>query len=351
MEADELLPYVARSQLLADAVLLHPIIPVDEQPLIPIDYAGGTHTHDLTPSGGSVQTPVGKTLAELVLVRGTLGYVVRDSSNNPISEKHYTIEEDGIHFEDGYEPAPGTIQAYYKAAVPCQEWALDHHDLYDGDNDSFNRVLINKDDAGWEVCTTVSNGRLTTIASHSEILASYAYWYSRTKYYCGANNNWIDDHLRLRPDVFVGKKDYPGDATVAGGEPGLVPEFVERGTYTLDSRRGLVTFIAGVIDPTDYTIDEIGNVDNDPTKPSVVRALYAYLNGISNVTGQVLTVIAGTDGKHYKADTEAVFPDSHGKKWVYQRSPNTVVNVRVDGAEVPTIQSVALETLTVKTSG
>ena len=138
--------------------------------------------------------------------------------------------------------------------------------------------------------------------------------------------------------MFQGLYDYPGDNYVDTGgtpvDPGTMPLFVDPGLYSVNFRDGTVTFPSAI--------------DSAATP---VRANYAYLSDVANVTNQKLTVIAGTGNLQYKADTELLFTDSHGKRWVNRNDVYTPLNVYVDGVLTPQPTSaLPYDTLDVKMS-
>lgn len=335
---DELLPVVDRSQLLPDAVTLTGIVPYMSSPLQPVNLGAGRANYTLGPSGGSVQTPTGISIGNILDVRGYLGVKVYTSGNVLIDEAYWTFDEDGFHFVSGHAPSGGYVSCYQKHSTPHTSWALASNTPYEGNNPSFNTILVKVDGGALALASVADvNKSYITTASASEVLATYATTKAKTKWFIGEYENWVTNHLRMNPDVFVGEIDYPGDATEVDDtpyEPGVLPKYRELGTYTLDARRGMVAF------PEDIDSDDL-----------TVKALYAHLDRIQNVTGQRLTVIGGTGGLHFKATSETAFPGSHGKRWVRQNRETLPLNIYVNGDPVPTITSVApFDELTVITN-
>lgn len=297
-EGDELLPVIDRSQLLADAVLLAPIAAYFDEPLIPIDLAAGLQTADLLPTDEPVQLPDGYTMDQIVGVQGTLGLKVRDGNGDPVDPKNYTIGSDGLTFKEGAVPNGGQVDFYLRASTPAQAWALAHSDLYDGPNPNFNRILIRIDGGNLEPTEAVApdNAYVSTPPA-STVLGTYAHWANPARQFCGDHPNWVADHLRMRPDIFVGMKDYAGDDQ---GElaQGKVPQYREPNSYALNARDGLVTLDTDV-DVDDYPVDEQGDVGGDSSRKSVVRANYAHLAAAGNTTGQPLTYQGFYNGRHW----------------------------------------------------
>ncbi len=321
---DELLPVVDRSQLLQDAVALTGIVPYLEESLQPVDLVIGRDTYDLTSPGATTQTPVGIAVGDIVDARGYLGIVVYDGLGDPVDEENWTFDEDGFTFASGFEPVSGWVSCFVKHSLPHTAWALARDTPYGGANQSFNTIVVRVDGGQTELATTadVNTAHIVT-SSADEVLATYAVTLTNTKWFIGEYNNWITDHLRMNPDVFVGEIDYPGDATEVDDvpyEPGLLPQFREIGTYTIDARRGMVGFPEDIDSETD-----------------VVKALYAHLYQIDNVTGQRLDVVPMTGGLSYRATAETAFPASHGKRWVRQVRDALPMSVYLNGEAVPQI--------------
>lgn len=327
---DELLPVNPRSQILTDAMALTGIVPFFQTPLQSVDLGAGRTTYNLTPNGGEVQLPSGIGWDHVIIAVGNLGIQITDSDTNPVDPKDYRITDGGIKFVNAEEqpPSGAHLSCYQTAASPAQDWALQGNDLYVGTNKSFNNLLIQVEDGDWESGTaTGSEGdHVHTSMSVDSVKATYAYVAPFSKYFCGDHANWVSEHLWLRPDVFVGTTDYPGDASVVDNvpyEPGPVPEFVPPDEYALNARDGLVTFLTEV--------DSVADA---------VRANYSHYTDIDNVTGQSLDVVSGTGGLVYKSDTETAYPSSHGKRWIRHKSLQMPMTIYVNGEIAPKTQTV-----------
>ena len=324
---DELLPVVPRSQLLSDVMPLTGIVPIYQGALQPIDIGSGRSTYPMVPPSGSIQTPYGIPWVDVIKAYGYYGIVITDQSTNPIPDSNWAIVSSGISFPS-VPPSGAQLSCFRTASIPCQDWALQSDSLYSGPNPAFNTLLVNLDDGPLQMATPQAphGGYIHTSTGASGVKANYAYNQSLSKFFCGDNCNWVTNHMWLKPDVFVGTKDYPGDQSVVNGvpyQPGPLPNYQDPSTYSLDARNGLVTFITPV--------------DSNAT---AVTANYSYLNGIGNVTGQRLQQVVGQSGRAWKAIDETAYPDSHGKRIIMQKSDNLPLNVYVNGESVPRIQSV-----------
>lgn len=326
--------------LLADAVTLTGVKHFNNVALEPVNVAGGRTAYNLTPNLGATQTPVGTTMAELVILpSGHLGPVVCDYLGDPIDDTLYTIDNAGVHFVDA-GPSGATLSTYAKASLPATTWALRGNTLYAGGNANFNRIEIRVDGGAR---TLVDYGDLdedtsyVTTASASGTTATHTCLASLTTQYIGEFGNWVDDHMQTRPDVFVGTQDYPGDSWKDEQDithnPGQVPSWVARDTYQLNARDGMVSFFEDV----------------DSTA-SPVRAMYAYIAGAANVTGQTLDVVPDSSGKVFRAITDTLYPTSIGARWVNRDTVDMPRNFYVNGVIAPQVVSVApFDNLSVET--
>ena len=232
-----------------------------------------------------------------------------------------------------------TIEVYYKALVAdSTTFAFAGDTFYRGINPEWNRLLVSKNNDPYAVATPPADGvgYITVSGVTTGLKARYAFKKTKTRWFLSEHPNWIGGHIRMWPDVFVGEVDYPGDQyeDLAGTpvEPGNMPAYRNPGTYNVIFREGMVEF------PEE--------VDGTATP---VKANYAHATNIQNVTGQTLDVIAATDNKQYQVGTEALFPDSHGRKWVGRNDGYLPTNIYVDGVKTPQIQTVAVfDTLSVK---
>lgn len=338
---------VDRSQLLEEAVQLVGIQPHWMERLQPVNLGAGRASYNLTwvDASGLIQTPSGIDVEDILDVEdGPLALNLYNGSMTLIDPDVYELEDDGFHFDadlvgpSGMGPSGATISCYQKATEPARYWALHCTDLYDGPNSSFNQLLISVDMGALQLATAPGGyyDAGSTVGG-SGVRATYACYDSYTNYFIGDHPNWVTEHLRMWPDIFVGETDYPGDASEVDGipfEPGEVPAYREVGTYSINARDGLVTFPE--------------QIDEDETP---VRANYAHLKSINNVTGQRLTAVVGHSGQDYQFQSGTAFADALGKRWVMQRSTNLPVNVYLNGSQVPVIHTVApYDTLTVKLS-
>jgi len=334
---DELLPVADRSQLPGEAVLLTGIVPQNLVALEPVDLGSGRQTDvDLVPPSGQTQTPDGYDWDDVLHAVGYLGIRVYDGASQLIDESLWSIGDDGLVFQAPY-PSGATASFYLQdSGGGYTTWALASSRIYEGANDSFNQVLVSVNYDPVALASLDVNHSYATTVPASSVRATYAYTQDESRYFCGDHNNWVSDHYQMRPDVFVGTEDYPGDASEIDGvpyEPGEIPSFVDPDAYSLNARDGLISFASAVDSAADP-----------------VRANYAYLVDVGNVTGQKLDEVVGASGLAFQADTETAYPASHGKRWVQQDHDDRPLNVYVDGVEVPGTQTVSpYDQLTVKT--
>ena len=270
---------------------------------------------------------------------GVLAPILKDSDNNPLALSAYSFTPDGVTFTGS--TIATTISFFAKSAIGSSiTFALAGDTFYRGVNPTFNRLLVSKDGAEYAITTMPADGvgYITVTGVTTSLKATYAVTATSAKQFISEHPNWVGGHIGLWPDMFVGLYDYPGDQyTDAGGtpiEPGLVPKFRDPGTYSVNFRDGMVEF------PT--------AIDSSSTP---VRANYAYLTNVANVTNQKLDAVSGSGNLAYQADTELLFTDSHGKRWCNRDDNYTPINVYVNGALTPQPTSVTpYDTLDVKLS-
>jgi hypothetical protein len=364
-DGDELLPVIDKPTTLRspDPETLQGVQPVTNGTAIRFDLAAGRAIFNLTPPGNppTYWVPIGIAMTDVLIgPAGNLELRVLDDSNIPLPSTDWSVVYSGptpmgITFSVT-PPTTPKISCWQKASTG-NNYALPFDLSYNGTNDSFNRIVVQMDGGTKYSLTASGASRDYIVVTTPGTACLVTYWYNATKtrYFAGAYPNWIvgqhnagngiwGGHLNLAPDVFVGKTNYPGDAEVLpGGQPGadyVLPKFVPPGDYQLDHRQGLVTFAADV-DTTEVSEGE----------PKVVRANYARLADIRNVTGQVLDVVPATSNLRYKATSDLVFPGSIGKRWIGRNTAALPRTVYVNGVQTP--QSIAVtphEVLTIKTS-
>lgn len=351
---DELLPFADKAEQIGTSLaantypVLSPIDRDEDVELIPLDVAGGRVTLALDPDGEQDQAPTGgTTLSDLVI--GPVGEFelrVLDAGDLPIDAGQWDVLYTGdtptaIRFLEAPYPSGAKVSAWQKATVPTVDWALLHDDAYDGDNQAFNRVEIDLNGtAALGVVAGAEKGRIVLAEAGSAVTADYWYRTTVTRYFCGEQENWLPGqqpgedgyvgHIGTGPDIFRGLTDYGGDHSTddqgAVIDPGELPAWVDPDEYEVSHRDGLVVFV----EPVD--VESL----NEEGYENVVRANYAHLAGIRNVTGQVLTEVPGSDGKRWKAIADPIYPDAIGKRWVGRRDLFRPRNVYVDGQLTPT---------------
>jgi hypothetical protein len=345
-QGDEVVPVVPKFGQLSDVKNSAPLtgaIVVAAGDLYCFNHNGGTRTVENViphPIKTSVYIPQtadwSSVLHEPV---GVLAPILKDSDNNPLALSAYSFTPDGITFTGS--TIATTIGFFAKSAIGSSStFALAGDTFYRGVNPTFNRLLVSKDGAEYAIATMPADGAgyIAVTGVTTSLKATYAVTATSAKQFISEHPNWVGGHIGLWPDVFVGLYDYPGDQyTDAGGtpiEPGLVPKFRDPGTYSVNFRDGMVEF------PT--------AIDSSATP---VRANYAYLTNVANVTNQKLDAVSGSGNLAYQADTELLFTDSHGKRWCNRDDNYTPINVYVNGALTPQPTSVTpYDTLDVKLS-
>ncbi len=344
--ADEVVPVVLKLSLLSDVKAATPLVGaviINAADLYCFDPNYGYHTIEnlmAHPTKAGVYIPESTAWADVLhQPLGALAPIIKDSYPSTMATTTYAFTADGVTFTGS--TLGDTISFFVRAAIGTKDtFALAGDTFYRGANATFNRLLVSKDAAEYAITTQPSDGvgYITVTGVATSLKASYAVTTTLARQFISPNPNWVGGHIGQWPDVFQGLYDYPGDNYVDTGgtpvDPGTMPLFVDPGLYSVNFRDGTVTFPSAI--------------DSTATP---VRANYAYLSDVANVTNQKLTVIAGTGNLQYKADTELLFTDSHGKRWVNRNDVYTPLNVYVDGVLTPQPTSVLpYDTLDVKMS-
>lgn len=148
-------------------------------------------------------------------------------------------------------------------------------------------------------------------------VSTYYYESSPTKTFVSDYQNWVTEHMRLNPDIFYGKKDYPGDEYIDSNNNTIqtpaIPCFVESG-YTIRYRNGAVVFGE---DKEDF---DATSTEAESESKGKVRANFTYYAGLESVVNQKLDLDPNyvSGGFKYKALTDKEYPGSIGKRWVYR---------------------------------
>jgi hypothetical protein len=354
---DELLPFVDKPDLLQDAYTLTCVVPVVMGDCYPFDKAAGRSSYNLGTGGAVDQTPTGITLPELLIGPvGDLELRVLDASNAPIDPATWSVAYTGstptsIRFT-GTPPTGAKVSAWKLVATPTVNWALPGSGVYAGPNSACSLLLAYANGGTTAVkmtATAISSGPTSHLvfgSAQNSVKVSYYYTATKGTHFCGDHVNWVGDHYMTWPDVFVGTNDYPGDSTIDPNtslpiDPGRVPAERSPSTYSINYRDGVVIFP----DTIDTTAQDLQGNDM-----GTVKASYAYLQGIDNVTGMQLDLVASTGGKRFRASTETIFTAAHGKRWITRNNQYTPLNVYVNGVKTPATLTALNETLTVKTS-
>lgn len=314
---DELVPVVAKSRLLEDVIDLACVRISRKAPLTPIEFGAGRRTENLaelvadsgyylpTVSAWPAPPYVDPADDSLVVAGGAAwwlndsrGLILYDDQAAVIDPANYEITELGIRFADDFAMPPSMTASLYRTQVAAgsrTEWALNGDVLYSGTNRSWNKLILWADDEDPYAATITAAGVIVLSSAKSKLLGTYATTATASRYWIGEQNNWIDGHYNLNPDVFVGEVDYPGDQYVDEAElpqePGWLPQYRSPSTFQLNTRDGLVTF-PEVIDPTADGV-AITNLTG-----TVVKALHGHLSEVDNVDEMPLTYQGLVDGRH-----------------------------------------------------
>ena len=340
---DELIPIVDKPIAPEDFYELVGILSVTAGGLLPIAGASGIYYDLLTPDGEAFQYP-SSPVGNIFFTDDPSHFnpIVLDESLEVIDPSGYEMTASGVLFLST-PPSGASVYYWLVGTEPGLTFAgAGASGWYTGTNAMFNThaiyasgVLV--DPSGY-TCATAS-GLVTFNAPVSGITADYTYATNVTRYYIGHHDNWIDNHMYMRPDIFKGVYDYPGDdAEDSQGNPitqGAIPKFVENSAYQLDYRRGLVTF-AEAFDSSILP----------------VFASFAHLVSVENVTGQQLDLINADPsgvGYVYKAVSDTTFPLSINASWIARNDSYTPRNFYVGGVQKPQLVTVTpYDVLTIK---
>lgn len=339
---DELLPVVDKPLTPEDFYQLVGVKWFASGQLYPVLYTAGAYMDSLTPDGASFQYPSSEPTDIFTLSQSVFSPVVLDDELSTIDPSGYTVSASGIYFL-GVPPSGATILYWRSATEPCTHFAtVGPSGLYDGNNNMFNSVHVYVggtyvDPSGYTVVRP--SGLVIFNESVSAVTANYTYTTSTTQYFIGKRENWVDNHMYMRPDIFKGMFDYPGDDSEdSQGNPitqGAIPQFVDNSAYQLDFRKGLVTF-----------------AEEFDSSLLPVYASFAYLVNVRNVTGQVLDQVTADPsgvGYVYKAVSDTKFPLSINASWIKRNDTYTPRNFYVNGEQKPQLITVTpYDVLTVK---
>lgn len=348
---NELLPVIPKQDSIFAPQPLTGVKPVTNQACFPVNWNAGQSSDTLITIGQQNQT-LQHNSPSTVLVgpSGALApQVYSGASLYPASG--YIIQTvagafDHVQFLLPYPTGQMTLKYYTKASLPTTLWALPYDLPYLGPNNSVGRVLVvgsGCQNSSYEQMAERANNWVTGPTSGVIIFPTPAsgmiaksYWFlqSTSQYFAGPQDNWVADHYRMHPDIFIGTTQYPGDNGTINGTPvvmGPAPTFQDPSTYQIDYRDGYVRFPQAV-----------------NSSQNTVRGNYAYLTNVGNVTSQLLD---NQGGWVYKASTDAAFPTSHNRPWVNRNDKWLPQNVYVNGNQAGQPQTVVpYDVLSVKMS-
>lgn len=346
---DEILPFKEKDPSLSNAKPLTGV-GLSEYVGFRIEDLTPTVAELLIPDGGIFQTTSGG--ATDILPSGAFAPVLYTSIDQTtvIPPSGYTVTPSGVLFSS--EPAPTGAYISFWRTGESRSYGFEYDGWYDGINPSFSAeitndgVLINRNE--YDINFTTGCVTFKEEATRGEIKAKYYYNKPLSNLFISENENWVPPnkenegcgHLYLGPDVFVGTYDYPGD--YVGGSlnsGGIVPKFVESGTYQIDYRKGSVTFGS----------EASSNLINSEINP--VCANYAHLTMIENVSNQGLSPAGFANDRYiYKCESDHNHPGSIDARWVNKNTQYMPTNIYKDGVISPKVVSmIDIDSLTVKT--
>jgi hypothetical protein len=344
---DELLPVVDKPQSPDDAYQMTGVSGLITETLKAVDVAFG-YVDSLLEGTWPWLTP--ETAATDMFVNGVSPFnpSVYDGGGSMVASSGYQATPSGVMFTAA-APSGCGVRYWKEGAASSLYWAASCSGFYDGGNRSFQPVVL---DGSLELFpsgySTVGASGLVALSSAPSGEVSMEFWklspWSKT--FIAEHDLWVlpntkgraGGHMYMGPDVFRGMHDYAGDDTIdeSTGVPivqGEIPHYVEEAEYQLDCRMGMVLFASGV--------------DSASTP---VRASYAHLAGVSNVTGQTLEPVAsGEWGVAYAASPDPRHPLSHGARWVGRDDETTVRNIYAGGELTPVARTITpYDNLTLK---
>jgi hypothetical protein len=350
---DELMPVVPKQEALNTVKRLTGVWPADMLPCYPINIAAGRVTQNLT-GGPLIYTPATNAAEVLISPSGYFRMWVEYIWGQEIPSSGYVVGKTGVVPNESlvnitFLTAPsGSVRLNYwkRASTPCADWALPASSPYLGPNSMVGKVIVYPSGSGFpsvpvaQLGTPVgASGAYIHLAANALGMRVHYWWMDPSSHYFAADDcNWVKDHLRMNPDIFVGDIDYPGDSGETNGVPftqGIVPKFRDIGTYQIEHRIGYVKF--------PEVIDSFVNP---------VRANYSYHPNVRNVDGINLTVVGSSSGRKYATSgTDLVYPEAHQKPLVNRDDPRFPFNVYVNGTLVGAPKTYSpYDVLTVKTS-
>jgi hypothetical protein len=339
---DELVPLRDKPSTPDEYYLLKGVDFLESETMVPVNISQGQNSSVLTSDNSEFQTPISGHSDIINLMDSAFAPVVFNSSSTIIAPSGYQATPSGIRFLHAPFPSGASIRYWRSDALPASTFTGRQKDWYDGTNHMFKAVIRSEGAVVSRADYTMAapSGCITfSTPVENAPVASYTYSKETTKYFIGDRENWIEGHVYMNPDVFKGMKDYPGDDTEdTGGVPiiqGPIPQYVEQGNYSIDFRRGLVSF------PAEF---------NSTTFK--VHASFACLVGIRNVTNQTLAPMPPSGGVYaYGVPPDPQYPTASGSRWVGRNDSYTMTNVYVNGFLKPEIITVSpFDVLTVKKS-
>lgn len=359
--SDELLPVIDKDPLLrVNITTLTGVVKVPVTACQPIDLNAGRQTFNLLSDG----TLSGVSYTDLVTgVVGNYELRVLDANNALIDPSQYVVVGGVFTF---LGTSVGTkVSAYARSNTPATNWALPYDNPYQGGNEHFNKLIVvaNGGQAVLATASGTNSGIITLTSPASTLTATYYHISTKTKTFIGEQTNWVQGHMNMEPDVFVGMQDYPGnDYTTAGNgttsdtTPQFLPSYIDRSKLQIDYRNGAVIFLHDDVDTTAlgygyFPFTSYTTVPSEcPDGTAKVRCNYAYLDGIKNVDQQVLDVVSGSSGKSFRASSEQIWTQSHGKRMVGKVTNFLPRNIYVNGVKTPNVVTVTNEVMTIKTA-
>lgn len=209
---------------------------------------------------------------------------------------------------------------------------------------------------GWEV-----DGGVTSTTENFDAWGYRVVCYEKTRVasqFVSSYPNWVYDHINNSPDIFEGWEEYPGMTTTT-----VYPHYLDGG-YNIYYREGAVTFdtpIEQILTAYD-ALNFVPAVNTLPADTSAetpalklylnpVRANFAYLQGIVNVTGGIMRLYSCQDGRYsYMLLDSEQFPDAVGRRMVLRNDANMPNYFESGGDSYPSLNSANSVDLSIVTS-
>lgn len=363
LEGDELLPVVPKEEALETVKGMTGVWPSYAMPCYPIDFTGGIQEDDFVQASGKTYVPANVDPTDITVgPSGQLSFKVYDDARLlGTNEYDINLDNDGLFESITFDANPsGTVTgAFYARETPitARYWALPADNPYDGNNAAVAKFLVQPSGEdfpdsdppqydlyaanGVDFVLAGPSGSLIDLGATDRADGVYvSYWWRDpvSQYFASEHSHWVQDHMRLNPDIFVGTRDYPGDQGEIEGEPfvqGVVPQYREIGTYQINYNEGWVKFPERV-----------------DSRLTPVKANYSFIPGIRQLKRARLEVVGGTGNLTWRLPAVPTdWPEAYAKPFVNRSDKAFPCVIWINGSPVGEPVSVQpFEVLTVKMS-